>query len=104
MPELTEIVFDESKKTYFNRETKEGYSGMRVSNLVRRSLPTASAALDSEEAERRALQSLLQTGVERYQADAYELASLESRREDWGNEYELPRYGATAVAIFYKRS
>ncbi|MBI2103189.1 hypothetical protein HYT55_05075 [Candidatus Woesearchaeota archaeon] len=99
--ELVKITFDEQQKALLD-ERGNRFNGTRVSTIVRAN--SSANYLGAEEAERAALGKFLETGQTKYHADAYELISVKSRREDWGGEYETPSHSATALGIFYQRT
>ena len=99
--ELVKIAFDEQQKVLLD-EQRNRFNGTRVSTIVKAN--SSSNHLSAEGAERAALWKFLETARTKYHADAYELFSVESRREDWGGECEIPNYSATASGIFYQRS
>lgn len=97
---LTKIVFDEERKLLVDEDKLE-FKGIRISKVVAEATYPSSTR---DYAESTAVSKLEELGKERYNADAYELISLNSRDESGRGEYDLPNYVATAQGIFYQRT
>ncbi len=96
---IVRISFNERTGTFLDEKNQE-FFGVRVSKLIEGK--TSGCFPDAEAARKGILNTLLVVGKKVYQADAYELAALYTKREDWGGEREERRYSAAGAAIFYK--